>query len=149
VDNMVAELARSSAPSFVIDSFLRPFADLLIADHQPLPPSLSEYVKLPRIEPARKSRGPNVRHRQWRDLSIVECVESVAREFDLKPTRNAAARDKSGAPQSACSIVAWALDMLKVNMTEVAVEKIWGSRDKIVEKIWGDRGQAVGNIGPN
>jgi hypothetical protein len=49
-------------------------------------------------------------------------VETIAREFGLKPTRNKASR---GAHVSACSIVAEVLADLKINLSEDGVEHAW------------------------
>jgi hypothetical protein len=68
--------------------------------------------------PPRRKRGR--KRENQRDFSIVGSIGWLMHSQGLKPTRNPAARNKEGSPDSACSAVARSF-----GLTEDAVEQIW------------------------
>jgi hypothetical protein len=101
-----------------------------IEQGKPLPKPLRELV----VRSLRRPRPPlsvtiSRRGRDARDRAIAYAVREIVRETGLKPTRNRTRRMKGAFP-SACSIVADTLGNRKINLSEDAVEKIWGEYSK-------------------
>jgi hypothetical protein len=97
---------------------------------EPLPMLLRELV----VRSLRRPRPPlsvtiSRGGRDARDRAIAYAVQEIVRETGLKPTRNRTRRMKGAFP-SACSIVADTLGNRKINLSEDAVEKIWGEYSK-------------------
>ena len=104
------------------DEALRRLAAEFLKRGETMPKALQDYIVEVLCAPLPPSKFTTLRGgRASRDLSIATTVETIAREFGLKPTRNRASR----AHVSACSIVAEVLADLKINLSEAGVEHIW------------------------
>lgn len=104
------------------DAALREGARELISHGQPLPERLGHYIAddvLPGQTVKRRQRGRSGENYE-RDYAIFCAVEMVAGQGFAR-TRNEA----TTAHDSACSIVARALQSLKVPLAERRIEKIW------------------------
>jgi hypothetical protein len=104
------------------DEALRRLAAEFLKRGETIPKALQDYIVEVLCAPLPPSKFVTLRGgRAVRDLSIASTVETIAREFGLKPTRNRASR----AHVSACSIVAEVLAELKINLSEDGVENAW------------------------
>jgi hypothetical protein len=108
------------------------YAEALMARGETLPHWLVEFLvwgtrdgaKARREGCRRSSRGyDNVE----RDQVIAHTVRYIVDVTGLRPTRSQALRDKGG-NESGCSIVARALGLVGVNLSEKGVEKVWSER---------------------
>jgi hypothetical protein len=105
------------------DEALRRLAAEFLKRGETMPKALQDYIVEVLCAPLPPSKFTTLREgRTSRDHSIASTVETIAREFGLKPTRNRASR---GAHVSACSIVAEVLADLKINLSEDGVEHAW------------------------
>jgi hypothetical protein len=66
-------------------------------------------------------RGPNPYANHARDTDIADAVKKIV-ELGFRPTRNRATE-----AESACSIVAKALERLNIHLSVPAVEKVWNT----------------------
>jgi hypothetical protein len=104
------------------DEALRRLAAEFLKRGETMPKALQDYIVEVLRAPLPPSNFTTLRGgRASRDLSIASTVETIAREFGLKPTRNTASRKHV----SACSIVAEVLANLKINLSEDSVENAW------------------------
>jgi hypothetical protein len=85
------------------------------------PTLLSDYIAKATRPPGRPGVSPNKNY--FRDLEIEEIVTLVRVLGGFKLTRNPATRSKPDGKESACSIVAQALEMLGCHMSEDAVKE--------------------------
>jgi hypothetical protein len=108
-------IAKAAAGDVEADVLL---SGIAIAQLQGLPPNLAAYVAERLKGRDRAGRG-RPRKRIDRDVCIHQAVEAI-RKCGFDPTRNAAST-----PDSACSIVATALQELGVSMSEANVVRIW------------------------
>jgi hypothetical protein len=107
------------------DEALRRLAAEFLKRGETMPKALQDYIVEVLCASLPPSKFVTMRGgRAARDLSIASTVETIAREFGLKPTRNRASR-ASRAHASACSIVAEVLAELKINLSEDGVENAW------------------------
>jgi histone H3/H4 len=112
------------------DEALRRLAAEFLKRGETMPNALQDYIVEVLCAPLPPSKFTTLRGgRTSRDLSIAATVEEIAREFGLKPTRNA-----SRAQVSACSIVAEVLADLKINLSEDAVEHAWKEYRRYIKK---------------
>ena len=112
------------------DEALRRLAAEFLKRGETMPKALQDYIVEVLCAPLPPSKFMTLRGgRTSRDLSIAATVEEIAREFGLKPTRNA-----SRAQVSACSIVAEVLADLKINLSEDAVEHAWKEYRRYIKK---------------
>jgi len=112
------------------DEALRRLAAEFLKRGETMPKALQDYIVEVLCAPLPPSKFTTLRGgRTSRDLSIAATVEEIAREFGLKPTRNA-----SRAQVSACSIVAEVLADLKINLSEDAVEHAWKEYRRYIKK---------------
>jgi hypothetical protein len=101
------------------DEALRRLAAEFLKRGETMPKALQDYIVEVLCAPLPPSKFTTLRGgRTSRDHSIASTVETIAREFGLRPTRNSASR----AHVSACSIVA---EVLKINLSEAGVEHAW------------------------
>jgi len=70
-----------------------------------------------------KKRGRDASELRRRDICIIDAVDHISKEFDLRPTGTDATRT-----MTACGVVAQACGRLGGNLTEAAVAKIWQKR---------------------
>jgi hypothetical protein len=104
------------------DEALRRLAAEFLKRGETMPKALQDYIVEVLCAPLPPSKFTTLRRgRTSRDHSIASTVETIAREFGLRPTRNSASR----AHVSACSIVAEVLADLKINLSEAGVEHAW------------------------
>jgi hypothetical protein len=74
--------------------------------------------------PVTRGRGQTW-HKNWRrNIGIAVLVYMTHRRFGLTPTRNREQRRRKR--PSACSVVAAALGRCRINLSESAVQNIWG-----------------------
>ena len=112
------------------DEALRRLAAEFLKRGETMPKALQDYIVEVLCTPLLPSKFTTLRGgRASRDLSIAATVEEIAREFGLKPTRNA-----SRAQVSACSIVAEVLADLKINLSEAGVEHAWKEYRRFIKK---------------
>jgi hypothetical protein len=104
------------------DEALRRLAAEFLKRGETMPKALRDYIVEVLCAPLPPSKFTTLRGgRASRDHSIASTVQTIAREFGLKPSRNRASR----AHVSACSIVAEVLADLKINLSEDSVENAW------------------------
>jgi hypothetical protein len=120
------------------DEVLREAAARLIVEGKPLPPTLRYYVveevlRRATSTVARRKTGPNRDINTARDVTIGTAVSRVVEHHGFPQTRNKATRDKAGR-DSACSIVADALEEVGIHMSEDAVEKVWHNLVRFVRR---------------
>lgn len=122
--------------TFAIDLFFPLLVAEFIEHREKLPESFNRWLvdslrqlperrSTPLVNPTSSSARLVGRRNQHRDSQIGRAVLGVVMRYQIRPTRNRAARDRPNAPESACSIVAKALRTLGFNLTEEAVEAIW------------------------
>jgi hypothetical protein len=122
--NSIASAGRDTSAHNIL---CRIGAELLASD-TPLPAPLCDYL----VEvlshggrPPPTKRGPKPETNIDRDRNVVRMIQWVITHHGLAATRNRAARENEGAPESACSFVAKIYSDL---LSEDAVEKIWRQR---------------------
>jgi len=108
--------------------FLRLVAAKFIEHDEPMPDILRRWL-IAELKTAhaqqRNAPSPCERANVFRDAAILGAVKTISAKYEIAPTRN---RNSNAAPTSACQIVAEALGQLRVNVSELAVEKIWNNR---------------------
>jgi integrase len=77
-----------------------------------------------------RGRGGDTFNNLARDVAIVMSVNLASTRLGLSDTRSDATRQKGGR-ESACSIVAEACCRLGMNLSEDAINKIWGKRERL------------------
>ncbi|WOH70645.1 hypothetical protein RX330_20320 [Bradyrhizobium sp. NDS-1] len=125
--NLVAAAERGEIEASTMKALTE---EMFAQDEDPPKPLLDYWNRIRHQQPPKSSGrpGPKPVDRAARDRAIVRTVAWIARESNLEETRNYSARDVTGAPHSACSIVAMALGILGVSMTEDRVNQIWSAR---------------------
>lgn len=119
--NMIREASNDEA---ALDGGVRAIAAYLIEKAEPLPESLrgwcAETIGSRGNVRQRGKRGPNSSARISRNVVICNAVRGIAEQYGFAKTRNRVTRRV----ESACSIVAKALEKIGHAMSEENVEKI-------------------------
>jgi hypothetical protein len=108
------------------DAALCFIASKMLLFRRELPPHLSAYISAVLLERSDKRehrrRGGNPYAKGSRDFFIVGAVARLV-QIGFNPTRNRASPDE--AEESACSIVAKALERIGMYISEAGIEKAW------------------------
>ena len=97
-------------------------SNFIVSGH-PLPKNLRRYIveRLRNLKP-RQRRGRKANENFIRNFGIVRAIEQLAR-LGVSPTRNEATK-----AESACSVIANALEGTKDQLSEATIELIWSKR---------------------
>jgi hypothetical protein len=108
--------------------FLRFLAAMFLERGEPMPDGLRLWaiIELKSPHPQPRSPGPRLDQRKnvFRDAAILGTINTITSKYGVNPTRSR----EPGAVISACQVVAEALGQLRVNVSELGVERIWNSR---------------------